>query len=130
MTGRARREPSDAEWAVLHLLTERGAGTARELHEALAPRRGWSRSTVKTLLARLVEKGFVRARRKGAAYVYAPDRSARRALFHAADELLHRAREDAVGPLLAHLVQRSRLSREELDELKRLIEDQERRRGR
>lgn len=128
MSEQARGEPSDAEWTVLHELWERGSGTARELHEALEPRQGWSRSTVKTLLSRLVEKGYVQARTEGGAYLYRPHRSARRALFHAAEALLRRAREDAVGPLLAHLVRKSRLSPRELEELKRAIEAEERRR--
>lgn len=121
-------EPSPSEWKVLRLVWESGPTTARELSERLAAPEGWTPSTVKTLLRRLVEKGHLRTRRAGGAFVYAPRRSPRKALFEAAEELLGRAREDTVGPLLAFLVQRSDLSAEDLAELRRLVEDEERRR--
>jgi predicted transcriptional regulator len=98
--------------------------------EALSAEEDWSTSTVKTLLRRLVEKGHLRARRAGPAFVYAARRSPRRALFDSGEELLRRAREDTVGPLLAHLVKRSRLTTEDLAELRRLVEDEEKRRSR
>mgnify|MGYP002390148889 CR=1 FL=1 len=50
---------SDAEWKVMRALWARHPATARELLDALAADTGWAYTTLRTLLARLVEKGAV-----------------------------------------------------------------------
>jgi predicted transcriptional regulator len=85
---------------------------------------------VKTLLRRLVTKGHLKARDVDGTQHFVAVRSPKRTLFDAADELLGRAREDAVAPLLAHLVKKSSLTSDELSALRRLVEDEERRRSR
>lgn len=124
-------EPSPSEWKVLRVVWELGRCNARDVSARLLASEGWAPTTVKTLLARLVEKGHLAARRRGARLEYsaASPNSPRRALLQAADELLGRAREDSVGPLLAHLVKQSELSSAELAELRQLVEAEERRRA-
>ncbi len=58
----------------------------------------------------------------GNSLVYSATRSSWQSLRRAGEELLERAGETAVGPLLAHMVKRGRLSDEDLDELRSLIE--------
>lgn len=125
-----RKEPSASEWKVLRAVWERPRSTARDVCEELEAREGWAASTVKTLLRRLVEKGHLTTREDGPTMVYQAARGLRRSLFQAGEELLGRAREDTVGPLLAHLVKRSDLSSDELAELRSMIEAEERRRAR
>ena len=48
---------SDAEWDVMEAIWGRGGATAAEVIGALADRRDWNHSTIRTMLARLVEKG-------------------------------------------------------------------------
>jgi len=114
---------------VLRHVWEHGPCTAREACDALADAEGWADSTIKTLLRRLVDKGHLSARRsaRGAA-TYTAKRSSKRALFDAGEALLERARGDAVAPLLAHLVKRSSLTSDDLADLKKLVEDEQRRR--
>jgi BlaI family penicillinase repressor len=115
-------EPTPAEWKVLTVVWERGRVAARDVVEALAEDTGWSASTVKTLLRRLVEKGHLTTEAAGSSYLYSPARPPLRTLRRSAEALLERAVDGAVGPLLAHLVRRSRLSARDLDELRDLIE--------
>ena len=52
---------TDAEHAVMEVLWEQDRLSAAEVCEAVCERRGWSLATVKTLLARLVQKGVLRS---------------------------------------------------------------------
>ena len=116
-------EPTAAEWKVLLTVWEQGPLAARDVIEALDPETGWSTSTVKTLLRRLVDKGQLRTKRVGNSFLYSAARSPMTALRRAGDALLERAGSGTVGPLLAHLVKRSRLGPDELAELRALLDD-------
>ena len=47
---------SDAEWQVMKIIWMQGEQTSTDLIRVLAERFDWSKSTIQTLLARLVEK--------------------------------------------------------------------------
>ena len=57
---------TEAEWSVMDALWERGELTGREAAELLRERCGWSRSTVLTLLGRMVPRAPSRARARAA----------------------------------------------------------------
>ena len=121
--------PTAAEWKVLKIVYELGSCAAREVVEQAQATDGWSTSTVKTLLRRLVDKGHLKARRIGTSFLYRPSRPIHSELRSSADALLERATEGAMGPLLQYLVKRSQLSDQELDQLQELI-DRQRQEGR
>lgn len=115
-------EPTPAEWKVLTVVRERGPLATRDVVDAVAGE-SWSSSTIKTLLRRLSDKGLLESRRIGNGFVYSATRSSWQSLRRAGEQLLERAGETAVGPLLAYLVEHSRLSEQDLDELRALIEE-------
>ena len=53
------RPPSNAELELLKCLWRRKACSARELHDCAGPRLGWSYSSTRKTLERMVEKGLV-----------------------------------------------------------------------
>ena len=61
---------SDAEWQVMKIVWMQGEQTSRDLIKVLAERFDWSKSTVQTLLARLVEKGCLTKKKEGKSFVY------------------------------------------------------------
>lgn len=115
-------EPTAAEWRILSVVSQRGPSSAAEILEQLRGDTDWSASTVKTLLRRLVDKGYLRVRTVGNSFLYSAGRSPLAALRRAGEELLDRASDAAVGPLLFHLLKRSRLSQRDIDELRALID--------
>ena len=122
MTSDKTNEPTPAEWKILKIVWDRGPCPACEVVDSAAAEFGWSTSTVKTLLRRLVEKGQLKTKRVGNSFLYSQARSPMRALRRAGDDLLERASDATVGPLLAHLVKRSALSPEDLRDLRALID--------
>ena len=61
---------SDAEWQVMKIVWMQGEQTSTDLIRVLAERFDWSKSTVQTLLARLVEKGCLTRKKEGKFFVY------------------------------------------------------------
>lgn len=118
-------EPKDlsrAEWKVMKIVWELEKAMAREVYTIAGQRYGWTPATVKTLLKRLADKGYVSTTPVGNGFVYRPARSALATLRSAADALITNAVEGATGPLLAHLVERMPLSEGDLDALQKLID--------
>ena len=61
---------SDAEWQVMKIIWMQGEQTSRDLIKVLAERFDWSKSTIQTLLARLVEKECLTRKKEGKFFVY------------------------------------------------------------
>ncbi|WP_247944942.1 CopY/TcrY family copper transport repressor [Streptococcus oralis] len=61
---------SDAEWQVMKIIWMQGEQTSSDLIRVLAERFNWSKSTVQTLLARLVEKECLTRKKEGKSFVY------------------------------------------------------------
>lgn len=99
---------------------------AREVYTIAGAEHDWSPATVKTLLKRLVDKGYLATTPVGNGFVYRPVRSALATLETAADSLLTNAIEGTTGPLLAHLVESAPLDDDELDALQALIDAKKR----
>ena len=61
---------SDAEWQVMKIVWMQGEQTSTDLIRVLAERFDWSKSTVQTLLARLVEKECLTRKGEGKSFIY------------------------------------------------------------
>lgn len=114
---------SEAESQVMEVLWRRHPLSADEVVAALADSTDWQEPTVKTLLNRLLKKRAIAAQRDGRRYLYRP-LLAREDYVHAASKaLLDRLFNGRVAPLVAHFSERRKLSRKDIAELKRLIEE-------
>lgn len=117
---------SAGELELLSLLWTRGPLSIAEARAAFPRTIGYT--TVQTRLNRLVAKGLARrGDERPARYraLVAPESIGADHL----DLLVERVAGGQVVPLVAHLVQSGPLSRDEIDELKRLIEEAEERLG-
>jgi BlaI family transcriptional regulator, penicillinase repressor len=118
-----RKELSAAEWKVMKIVWDLQKGMAREVYTVAGEAYGWAPPTVKTLLKRLVDKGYLFTTEVGNGFVYRPAQSALAILRNAADTLLEHTTRTATGPLLAHMVESSPLAKDDLDALQKLIEE-------
>ena len=113
---------SEAESRVLEVLWRDGPSTSDRVIAALA-HENWEGSTIKTLLARLVRKRAVRARKEGPRYLYSPVLTREQWVTHESEGFLGRIFGGRVAPLVQHFSQHRRLSKADIAELKRLIEE-------
>jgi BlaI family penicillinase repressor len=124
---RRRRQPKlgDLELEILNVLWARGPSTVREVLDALPGRPRPAYTTILTMLRLMHEKGYLDRDERGKAHVYSArlrEANVKRGLLRG---LLDRAFGGSAEALLVRLLQDERLSREELDRVKRLIEEKE-----
>ncbi|HEV8068839.1 MAG TPA: BlaI/MecI/CopY family transcriptional regulator [Planctomycetaceae bacterium] len=115
---------SDAEREALNALWDRGPGTVRQLLEFIEARgRQWAYSTVATLLRRLESKGYATSESVTGSLVYRAAVSREDLLDRRLKEAAAELCDGAAAPLVLALVQGNRFTTEELDRIRRIIDE-------
>ncbi len=112
---------SDAEWDVMSVLWESEPKTAAEVIASLAPSHSWNHRTVRTLLARLIEKGALTYEANGVRYSYCTAVSQTDCVRQRSQSFLAKVFGGNASALVAHFVEDGQLSVEDIDELARLL---------
>lgn len=90
---------------------------------ALKSQQDWQEPTIKTLLNRLLRKRAISAQRDGRRYLYSPILQREQWLSSESKGLLDRLFGGRVAPFVAHFSKHRKLSKKDLADLKRLIEE-------
>ena len=120
---------SEAESVVMDVLWRAPVPlSADDIVAAVAAAQDWQEATVKTLLNRLLKKKAIAATRDGRRYLYRAI-TRRGDYVHAeSTSLLDRLFGGRVAPLVAHFSERHKLSKKDLADLRKLIEELDRER--
>ena len=114
---------SESEWSVMEALWEHAPQTASEVTRILRPTMKWAENTVRTLLTRLVEKGALKTgENSSGTRTYLPAVKREACVRAESDSFLQRVFQGAAKPLLVHFAQTSKLTAEEVKELKKLLD--------
>ena len=112
---------TESEWVIIKAVWEAEPCTAPIIRQRLRPLTGWTYSTVRTLMDRMVVKGLLTAEKVGHLTTYRSAVTRRQAqrgeLFYA----LKHAFNGALTPMVQCLLETGKLSADELDELESLI---------
>ena len=114
---------SDAEWTVMQAVWNRAPASARDVLDEVGDETGWAYTTVKTLLARLVEKGALSEGRQANINIYEPRITRNEARGSALRSLVDRAFDGTFGSLFQHLIKEERLSARDVHTLGRMLEE-------
>jgi predicted transcriptional regulator len=114
---------SEAESIVMEVLWRAHPLTTEEVVAVLKTRQSWQESTIKTLLNRLLRKGAISAEKAGRRYSYSPLLEREQWISTESEGLLERLFGGRIAPLVAHFSEQRKLTRRDIAELKRLIED-------
>jgi len=120
------RKPTSSELEILHILWERGPSTVRDVHEALQEKRPIGYTSVLKLMQIMTAKGTVRRNEEQRAHVYEavqPEEKTKRDL---ALDMLQRVFDGSASELMMHALAGRKASKEEIDEMRRLLNDYER----
>ena len=120
---------TNSEWQLMNCLWERHPATARGIAGRLPEEVKWAYTTIRTLLARLAEKGAIREYKEGKTSLYEPILTRDNARRSALKTLVNQAFDGAYGPLMHFLVNDKRLSHEQREALAKILEDQSERKG-
>ncbi|HGK1558990.1 TPA: CopY/TcrY family copper transport repressor [Streptococcus pneumoniae] len=114
---------SDAEWQVMKIIWMQGEQTSTDLIRVLAELFDWSKSTVQTLLARLVEKECLTRKKEGKSFVY----SALLTLDQSRDLLVQDIKDKVcsrrIRNLLADLIVECEFTQTDLEDLEAVISE-------
>ncbi len=125
MTRQKSRRLTDLELEVMHVVWELGCGTVRQVHDVLAERRPIAYTTVMTMMNILEEKEYLKRSKQGRAYVYEPIHPKQEILSSMVEDFVSRVFEGSAKPLVLRLLRDHKLSKRELDEISRMIEETE-----
>jgi predicted transcriptional regulator len=114
---------SEAEAVVMEVLWRSSPRSAEEILAEVGPAQQWQEGTVKSLLNRLLKKKAVKAERDGRRYLYAPLLSREKYVSQESKGLLDRLFDGRVAPLVAHFSEQRKLSKKDIAELRRLLEE-------
>lgn len=116
---------SQAEMDTLMLLWECNEPIRpASLLKMMTPIRPWSISTLKTILTRLVDKGYVEITLQKRFFYYYPKYTKEEFLKKETGILLDRLSDCSAVPLMAGLISSESITKEELDEIEALIQEE------
>jgi BlaI family penicillinase repressor len=125
-TGQPPR-PTDAELEILTVLWSRGPTTVRDVHETIASRRPTQYTTVLKQMQVMAEKGLVLRNEDQRAHIYEASRPREWTQRQLAGDMLQRAFNGSAKSLMMGALSSRKASKQELAELRALLEEYEKR---
>jgi BlaI family transcriptional regulator, penicillinase repressor len=120
------RKPTSSELEILHVLWERGPSTVREVHQALNEKRPMGYTSVLKLMQIMTAKGTVRRNEQQRAHVYEAVQPEEKTKRDFAMDMLQRVFDGSASELMMHALAGRKASKEEIDEMRRLLNEHER----
>jgi BlaI family transcriptional regulator, penicillinase repressor len=114
-----------SELEVARIVWELGRATVRQVLDALPDKRGLDFKTVQTYLRRLEAKGYLKTKREGRSNVYRAIIRPGQVIGEVMDDLLNRLFDGQVLSLFQHMVNDRGLSRDEMRQLRELLDQLE-----
>lgn len=113
---------TQSEWEVMRVAWSNPEVTNNLIFDVLSEKMNWKMSTIKTLVRRLSEKGYLKAEKQSREYTYSPLVTQDEVFKKSGDELLDQICTKRVGDFLTQFVQEREMSQSDLEQLKEIIE--------
>jgi predicted transcriptional regulator len=123
--GRKKPELGAGQWEVLRWVSENPPVTVAQVAQAFAQSHGLARTTVLTVMERLREKGYLTREKRGAIYEYSPVATRSQMMHEKVGQFVEETLGGSFAPFLAYLAQETKVSDEQLQDLKRLVQELE-----
>jgi predicted transcriptional regulator len=118
--------PTPSELAILQILWSRGPSTVREIHEVLAQEKEVGYTSALKFLQIMTAKGLVTRTEDQRAHIYSANQPAEKTKQQFAADVLKRGFHGSASQLMQHALSGRRGSRKEIEELRRLLDEFER----
>ena len=118
---------TDAEYEVMKAVWElNGAATSREIVDKVREKTPWRKTTIKTLISRLTSKGALDSDKNlGSVYRYSAKISEDEYKNQESENLIEKLFNGSVNEMLLNFTKSRKLSKQELEELIKLVGEQE-----
>jgi len=127
MTQPLQQKPTVAELEILQVLWTRGPSTVREVHEALSEKKPLGYTSVLKLMQIMTAKGLVRRDEAQRAHVYEAYQPAEKTKRQLAVDMIQRVFDGSARELMLHALADRPASKDEIEELRKLLDEYERR---
>ncbi len=114
-------ELTRGEWSIIQAVWDNEPCAAPTVQEVLEDKIGWSYSTVKTMMDRMVDKGLLKTKRVRNLILYSSTITKKDAQSGEIMRAMKRAFDGALTPMMQFLIESRKLTVEELDELEEII---------
>ncbi len=113
----------DSELKIMDVLWREGDTTAKHISDVLKEETGWNMNTTYTLIKRCIKKGAIeRSEPNFMCHALIPKEKVQEA---ETNELINKVYDGSVDKLFAALLGRKKLSTEQIEKLKQLVDDME-----
>lgn len=112
---------SNAEWEIMRVVWTKEETTSSQILEILEQKTDWTASTVKTLLKRLVDKGYLATQKSGKSFLYSALVSEEEAINQQADELFDKFCQRKHTAIIKHLVETTLMTMTDINDLQALL---------
>jgi predicted transcriptional regulator len=119
-------KPTEAELEILNVLWSAGPSTVRDVHEEICRTKAAQYTTVLKTMQIMADKGLVRRDERQRAHVYSAAKPREWTQKQIAGDLLQRAFGGSARSLLMGALSARKASKEELDSIRRLLDEYER----
>jgi BlaI family penicillinase repressor len=117
---RVKAPLTDLENEVMRVVWDSGPCSVEAVHEVVSRSRDLKETTVRTLLRRLEQKGYLRHESEGRAYLYRATEPPRRLAARAVRQIIDRFCQGSVEELVSGMVEAKALSEHELGRIEEL----------
>lgn len=114
---------TQAEWEIMKVIWANDIVTSRQVLEILSDKMDWSISTVKTLLARLVDKHFLSTEKQGKQFIYQALVDEEIAVNYILLDDLNKICHKKKGQALYQLIEKEEFSQNDIDQLIYLLKE-------
>lgn len=112
---------SNAEWEIMRVVWTKEETTSSQILEILEQKTDWTASTVKTLLKRLVDKGYLATQKSGKLFLYSTLVSEEEAINRQADELFDKFCQRKHTVIIKHLLETTPMTMADINDLQALL---------
>ena len=110
----------------MKIVWRKRSATVRDVYEELLTHRKIAYTTVMTMMGILEQKGHLKKSADERAYVYTPAQPQGEVVGNMVQDFVKRVFNGSAKPLLVHLVENQKISKEELEEITELLKDKRR----
>jgi len=121
-----KANPTPSELAILQILWQRGPSTVREIHEVLSREKDVGYTSALKFLQIMTAKGLVTRTEEQRAHVYSANQPAEKTKQQFAADVLKRVFHGSASQLMQHVLSGKRGSKKEIEELRRMLDEYER----
>ena len=116
---------SENEWYIMQILWENSSATLRELCDSLKDSKGWTKHAISSFLKRMQEKGAITADESGKVKRYLPLWDKEETILEETHSIMDRVYQGNLLLMVSNAVKEQKLSKTEIDELKKMLDGME-----